>query len=105
MTTERIPEIIASYRQTAVRQKLRKDMKKLTRANIASVGIKAAEPNPARRSWLVSLVWACVLVGGSVILSAVINPLFGRYVHWYWMAGLAPALFIAIAAGLRWRWV
>ena len=34
------------------------------------------------RSWIVSIPVAAVLVGVGVFLSAVINPLFGRYVHW-----------------------
>ena len=33
------------------------------------------------RSWIVSIPVAAVLVGVGVFLSAVINPLFGRYVH------------------------
>jgi len=41
------------------------------------------------RSWIVSIPVAAVLVGVGVFLSAVINPLFGRYVHWDWMAILA----------------
>ena len=34
------------------------------------------------RSWIVSIPVAAVLVGVGVFLSAVTNPLFGRYVHW-----------------------
>ena len=57
------------------------------------------------RSWIVSIPVAAVLVGVGVLLSAVINPLFGRYVHWDWMAILAPILFIAAVAAVRRRWV
>ena len=57
------------------------------------------------RSWIVSIPVAAVLVGVGVLLSAVINPLFGRYVHWDWMAILSPILFIAAVAAVRWRWV
>ena len=48
---------------------------------------------------------AAVLVGVGIFLSAVINPLFGRYVHWDWMAVLAPVLFIVAVAAVRRRWV
>ena len=44
-------------------------------------------------------------MGIGIGLSAVINPLLGRYVHWDWMAVLAPALFVALAVSLRRRWV
>ena len=66
-----------------------------------------AEPEnePVKRSWPVALAWAGGLTGGSVMLSAVVNPLFGRLVHWDWMAGLAPTLFFLIAISLRRRWV
>ena len=57
------------------------------------------------RSWIVSIPVAAVLVGVGVFLSAVINPLFGRYVHWDWMAILASILFIAAVAAVRRRWV
>jgi hypothetical protein len=48
---------------------------------------------------------AAVLVGVGIFLSAVLNPLFGRYVHWDWMAVLAPVLFIAAVAAVRRRWI
>ena len=57
------------------------------------------------RSWPVSILMAAVLVGVGVFLSAVINPLFGRYVHWDWMAVLAPVLFVVAIAAVRRRWV
>ena len=57
------------------------------------------------RSWVVVIPVAALLVGVGVFLSAVINPLLGRYVHWDWMAVLAPVLFIAAAAALRRRWI
>ena len=60
---------------------------------------------PVKRSWPVSLGWAAALVGISVALSAAVNPLFGRYVHWDWMAGLAPTLFVLLTVALRRRWV
>lgn len=58
-----------------------------------------------KRSWPVALLWAGALVGGSVMVSATINPLFGRFVHWDWMAVLAPTLFVVITLSLRRRWV
>jgi len=57
------------------------------------------------RSWIVSIPVAAVLVGAGVLLSAVINPLFWRYVHWDWMAILALILFITAVAAVRRRWV
>ena len=57
------------------------------------------------RSWTFSLIWAAVVVGVSIILSATINPLFGRYVHWDWMAGVAPVGFILLTLAFRRRWV
>ena len=84
-------------------------MKKFARRNstAADIGSSRSKPETAlvRRSWPVALAWAGVLVAGSVILSALVNPLFGRFVHWDWMAGLAPTLFIVVAVSLRRRWV
>ena len=60
---------------------------------------------PTLRSWPVSALWAAVLVGAGILLSAAVNPLFGRSVHWDWMAGLAPALFALATVALRRRWV
>ena len=60
---------------------------------------------PVNRSWPVALIGAGALVGAAIFLSAVVNPLFGRFVHWDWMAALAPPLFVLIALSLRRRWV
>ncbi len=57
------------------------------------------------RSWRVSLFWAAVIVGVAIIASATINPLFDRFVHWDWMAGVAPVGFAALTLALRRRWV
>ena len=57
------------------------------------------------RSWQFSLLWAAVIVGIGIIASATINPQFGRAVHWDWMAGVAPAGFIALTIAFRKRWV
>ena len=58
-----------------------------------------------RRGWMTSLVLAAVIVVVGIGLSAVINPLLGRYVHWDWVAVLAPTLLITLAIALRRRWV
>jgi hypothetical protein len=57
------------------------------------------------RSWRLSTIAAAALVTLGIILSAITNPLLGRYVHWDWMAGLAPAIFILALFALRRRWV
>ena len=66
--------------------------------------VKAKErANP--RTWRVSLFWAAAVVGVSIVASATINPLFGRFVHWDWMAGVAPVGFVALALAFRRRWM
>ena len=51
------------------------------------------------------MILAAVVVGVSIIASATINPLFGRHVHWDWMAGIAPVGFALLTIGIRRRWV
>ena len=63
------------------------------------------EDGAMQRSWLVSLAVAAAVVGAAIVVSAVVNPLFGRYVHWDWMAGLAPNLYVIAVVALRRRWV
>ncbi len=60
---------------------------------------------PASRTWALSLFWAAVVVGVAIVASATINPLFGRFVHWDWMAGVAPVGFVTMALAFRRRWV
>ena len=60
---------------------------------------------PKIRRWRISIVWAAVFVGAGVAISATVNPLLGRTIHWDWMAGLAPTLFIVLAVAIRRRWV
>ena len=59
----------------------------------------------AHRGWGISIGLAVVFVGIGIGLSAVINPLLGRYVHWDWMAVLAPALLVVLALALHRRWI
>ena len=58
-----------------------------------------------KRSWLISAVTALIFVGVGVALSALVNPLLGRYVHWDWMAVVAPTLLVLLTIALRRRWV
>lgn len=58
-----------------------------------------------RRLWTTSLVWAAILVGLAILLSATINPLLGRRMHWDWTSALAVALFTLLTVALRRRWV
>lgn len=74
-------------------------------ANEETKTTKADAKEEMLRSWTFSLFWAAVVVGVSIVLSATINPLFGRYVHWDWMAGVAPAGFILLTLAFRKRWV
>ena len=60
---------------------------------------------PGSRTWAFSLFWAALVVGVAIVGSATINPLFGRFVHWDWMAGVAPVGFVALALAFRRRWV
>ncbi|MDP6401917.1 MAG: hypothetical protein QF467_00030 [SAR202 cluster bacterium] len=57
------------------------------------------------RGWGPALFWAGVVVGLTLVASAVINPLFGRSVHWDWVAGIAPISFAVFAIAFRRRWV
>lgn len=66
---------------------------------------KTSRSGPIKRSWPISLGSATALVVILVALSAVVNPLFGRYVHWDWMAVLAPTLLVLLTLALRRRWV
>lgn len=58
-----------------------------------------------KRSWTVSITAGAVVVAAGVLLSATVNPLLGRAVHWDWTASLATVLFVLIAVALRNRWV
>ena len=73
------------------------------RGNSRRERTEGAQVSP--RGWPTSLLWAAAIVGASIVASATINPLFGRFVHWDWMAGIAPTGFAALALAFRRRWV
>ena len=81
-----------------------KRLKKQT-TNKARRGSSSSARGAPQRSYLASGTWAFIGVSLVVTLSAVINPLFGRYVHWDWMAVVAPVLFLSLAVALRRRWI
>jgi len=58
----------------------------------------------AKRGWTASILFSVAVVGVGIAISATVNPLFGRAVHWDWMAVLAPALLVALTMALRNRW-
>ena len=58
-----------------------------------------------KRTWPLSLAVALSIVGVGIVLSAVVNPMLGRYVHWDWMAGVAPAATILLTIAIRRRWI
>jgi hypothetical protein len=57
-----------------------------------------------KRSWPLSVAASVAVVGVGIAISATVNPLFDRAVHWDWMAVLAPVLLIGLAVALRNRW-
>lgn len=57
------------------------------------------------RAWRFSLLIAAALVGAGLVLSATINPILGRQVHWDWAAVLATVSFVFLALAIRLRWV
>jgi len=64
-----------------------------------------ASQGPVPRSWRASVLWGTAVVGLAIIASATINPLFGRFVHWDWMAGVAPVALATLTLAVRRRWV
>jgi hypothetical protein len=67
-------------------------------------GAAKKEQQPALRGWPFSLVTSAVIVTISIVASATINPLFGRSVHWDWVAGIVPVSFILMTLAFRRRW-
>ena len=66
---------------------------------------RTVAPGKLDRGWLVSVLWAALIIGIGIVLSAIINPLLDRSVHWDWMAVIAPVSFALFAWALRHRWV
>ena len=48
---------------------------------------------------------AAAIIGVSLAISAVVNPLFGRFVHWDWVAAGGPVGFVLLTIAFRRRWV
>jgi hypothetical protein len=59
----------------------------------------------ARRGWAISAGVSVVVVAFSIAVSATVNPMLGRSIHWDWMAVVAPTLLILLVVALRRRWV
>ena len=59
----------------------------------------------AQRGWKLSLVVAAAVVAVSIVVSATVNPLLGRTIHWDWTATAAAIVFVGLAVALRRRWV
>ena len=77
----------------------------MTKGTKGHEGARAQAERAEPRAWTFSLLWAIGVVGLFILASATINPLFGRSVHWDWMAGIAPAEFVVFALALRRRWI
>ena len=65
----------------------------------------SARRREKHRGWGLSVGLGALVTGAAVGLSAIVNPLFGRYVHWDWMVFLAPSVFLLTVLSLRRRWV
>ena len=70
-----------------------------------SPGTQKESPKSGPRTWAFSLAWSALVVAISIVASATINPLFGRSVHWDWVAGIAPVSFIVLSLAFRRRWL
>lgn len=57
-----------------------------------------------KRSWRSAISISVAMLAVGIAVSATVNPLFGRAVHWDWMAVLAPVLLVAMTLVLRNRW-
>lgn len=57
------------------------------------------------RKWGGSALLAVALVAVATVVSAVINPLLDRTVHWDIMAVLMPTLFVLFTVLFKKRWV
>ena len=63
---------------------------------------KGQRPDP--RTWSFSIVYSAIIVAISIVASATINPLFGRSVHWDWVAVIVPVSLILMTLAFRRRW-
>ena len=74
-------------------------------ANKGTATPASAGSERKRRGWLYSLAWAAGWVGLAIGVSAEVNPLLDRSVHWDWVAGIAPTIFVGLALGYRRGWL
>lgn len=44
-------------------------------------------------------------IGFGIGLSAIVNPMLGRRVHWDWAVVMGVSLFVALALALQRRWL
>ena len=64
-----------------------------------------AEATVQPRNWPQTALLAAIAVGLTLAVSATVNPLLGRSIHWDWVAGIAPVSFGALVYIFRRRWV
>ena len=79
-----------------------------TRATYGTAGEEATSPYqgpPNQRPWLPSTVGALLVVGLVIVISVLVNPLLGRYIHWRRIDFGAPVVFLGLTLALRRRWV
>ena len=68
--------------------------------------IPEANPiTPTQRPWTWSIAVATLVVAALIILSALVNPLLGRYVHWDRIFIGGPVALLVLSMGLRRRWL
>ncbi len=58
-----------------------------------------------RRTWTSAIVTAAAIVAVATVVSALINPVLGRTVHWNIVAVLMPSLFVLFTLAIKNRWV
>ena len=61
-------------------------------------------PGRGKRSWRAAIAVSGPVLAAVIVVSATVNPLIGRAVHWDWMAVAAPLLLVALVVALRNRW-
>ena len=80
-------------------------MARRRKARSAARGAPTRRAEAQLRDWRLAVALAGVLTVVAVAVSALVNPLFDRAVHWVWMAYLAPTVFVLSAISLRRRWI